>query len=331
MTLGNLGVDPVAERVYQAILNHPEADLEQVEAEAGTTPADTASALDRLANMALVVWDGKHSRPQLANPDTALAALLAQHESEVARRKANLETSRQAIDQLLSARRSEAASSVELERVLGLDAVLRKIEDLSQTCQTSVWSFNPGGPQSRENLRRSRPLNEETLGRGVRMRALYLDSVHNDEATLEHIQWLVERGAEIRTMPTLPLRMIIVDQRTALVPIDDDDSTKGAMLVDGRGMVTALSALFTSVWKSAEPIGPRKFREHGQLNEQERQAIKLWAHGHTDRAVATALGVSERTVRRMSEAIALRLGARSRFEAGARAMDAGWLTSGDLI
>jgi DNA-binding CsgD family transcriptional regulator/sugar-specific transcriptional regulator TrmB len=331
MSLGDLGFDPVAERVYQALLNHPEADLEQVVDDAGTPLGETVSALDRLANMALVVWDTERTRPQLVNPDTALAALLAQHESEVARRKLNLEASRQAIDQLLSARRSEAASSVEMVRVLGLDAVLRKIEDLSRTCQTSVWSFNPGGPQSRVNLRRSRPLNEETLERGVRMRALYLDSVRNDDATMEHVAWLVERGAEVRTAPTLPLRMIIVDQLTALVPIDDNDSAKGALVVQGPGVVKAMSALFISVWKTAQPIGPRRFREHGQLNEQERQAILLWAHGHTDRAVASALGVSERTVRRMSEAIAARLGARSRFEAGARAMEVGWLSSGDLI
>lgn len=180
-------------------------------------------------------------------------------------------------------------------------------------------------------MARSRPLNEETLDRGVRMRTVYLDSVRNDEPSIEHARWLTERGAEVRTVPTLPLRMLVVDRELALVPLDENDSSAGALLVSGRGVVAALSALFVSVWRNAHPLGQRRARQPGRPSEQEQQALRGWVQGDTDHLVARRLGVSERTVRRISDNLAERLGARSRFEMAARAMDAGWLCAEDLI
>lgn len=327
--LAELGLDTNAERVYRTLLADPEADRETIRDAIGISEPDLGDALSRLAALALV-HDSGDDQPRLINPDAALTALLAQYESDIASRKVRLEESRMAIGQLLEARHAAAPDSLDIERVIGLDAVRRRIEDLSQRCSHTIWSFNPGGAQSAENLRRSRPLNQETLARGVRMRAVYLDSVLNDEATVEHINWLSDLGAEVRVTPTLPLRMIVVDSEVVMVPLDDD-SAQGAMVVTGRGMVTALSALFTSTWRTSKPFGPRRHRERGQLNEQEMQALRLWAQGRTDRAVANALGVSERTVRRMAESINARLGARSRFEAGVRARDTGLLTSEDLL
>ncbi|MEV5003472.1 helix-turn-helix transcriptional regulator [Nocardioides sp. LML1-1-1.1] len=326
--LSELGLDTDAERVYRALLTDPEADRETIRDAIGISEPDLHQALGRLAALALVHDAG--DQPRLINPDAALTALLAQYESDIASRKVRLEESRMAIGQLLEARHAAAPDSLDIERVIGLDAVRRRIEELSQRCSHTIWSFNPGGAQSAENLRRSRPLNQETLARGVRMRAVYLDSVLNDEATVEHINWLSDLGGEVRVTPTLPLRMIVVDSEVVMVPLDDD-SAQGAMVVTGRGMVTALSALFTSTWRTSKPFGPRRHRERGQLNEQEMQALRLWAQGRTDRAVANALGVSERTVRRMAESINARLGARSRFEAGVRARDTGLLTSEDLL
>jgi len=45
----------------------------------------------------------------------------------------------------------------------------------------------------------------------------------------------------------------------------------------------------------------------------------------TDEAAARRLGVSLRTVRRWASHLADRLGARSRFQAGVRARERGWI------
>ncbi|MFI5758056.1 LuxR C-terminal-related transcriptional regulator [Streptomyces sp. NPDC051569] len=334
MSLDYLGLDPLTQAVYQTLLLQPDADISDISSHAGVTLDDTRRALDRLAGLALVRWGGDEtSSPALNDPDTALSALLARQQAEIAERQVQIEESRAAIADLLTARTTSVKDQdrSDVERVIGLEAVRTRIEKLAEACREEVWSFNPGGPQSEQNLVRSRPLNRETLARGVRMRAVYLDSVRNDEPSLVHLKWLTEEGAEVRTQPVLPIRMIVIDRSIAVVPMDDRSTAKGALVVTGRGMVAGLVALFVSTWKSAHPIGPRRCREPGQPSTQQRAALRLWAQGATDAVVARTLGISERTVRRISEALTERLGARSRFEAGARAMDIGWLNGDDLI
>ncbi|WP_133734073.1 response regulator transcription factor [Nocardia ignorata] len=53
--------------------------------------------------------------------------------------------------------------------------------------------------------------------------------------------------------------------------------------------------------------------------------ILLLAEGLTDDAIGRRIGISERTVRRRVAVIVELLGARSRFEAGAKSVAAGWL------
>ncbi|MFH8492087.1 response regulator transcription factor [Streptomyces longisporoflavus] len=61
------------------------------------------------------------------------------------------------------------------------------------------------------------------------------------------------------------------------------------------------------------------------LSSTERALLRLAAEGCTDAAAASRLHVSHRTARRMMAALMERLGARSRFEAGVKAVRLGWL------
>ncbi|MGW2374540.1 response regulator transcription factor [Kitasatospora sp. NPDC001683] len=73
------------------------------------------------------------------------------------------------------------------------------------------------------------------------------------------------------------------------------------------------------------PAGRGAPKRTGGLSAQEARAIRLLADGLTDEAVAKRLGVSHRTARRLATELMERLGARSRFEAGVRAVQQGWL------
>ncbi|RPK62449.1 transcriptional regulator NarL [Streptomyces sp. ADI96-15] len=66
--------------------------------------------------------------------------------------------------------------------------------------------------------------------------------------------------------------------------------------------------------------------KEADLSEAEREVLRLMCAGCTDEVAARRLGVSLRTVRRMVSRLMARLDARSRFEAGVRAGQRGWLT-----
>ncbi|MFF3737170.1 hypothetical protein [Streptomyces sp. NPDC002566] len=104
-------------------------------------------------------------------------------------------------------------------------------------------------------MRSSRPLAEGLLDRNVRLRTLYLDSARNDPATVAHTDRLAALGGRIRTVPSLPNRMIICDRRIAVVAVDSDDTAAGAVVLRTAGVVSSLYALFESVWQSAPPMG----------------------------------------------------------------------------
>jgi DNA-binding NarL/FixJ family response regulator len=55
--------------------------------------------------------------------------------------------------------------------------------------------------------------------------------------------------------------------------------------------------------------------------------VRLLAEGMTDEGVSRRIGVSLRTVRRIASDLMTRLTARSRFEAGVKAAQLGWIDS----
>lgn len=70
--------------------------------------------------------------------------------------------------------------------------------------------------------------------------------------------------------------------------------------------------------KSGPPAADRP-----TFDARETTVIRLLEQGCTDDAVARRLGLSDRTVRRMTASLMSKLGARSRFEAGVRAAQLG--------
>ncbi|MER7515644.1 helix-turn-helix transcriptional regulator [Streptomyces sp. NPDC126499] len=323
-----MGLDGDTEAVYRLMLEHPSWGVERMAQALDCDRSEVTSALDRLADLALL-------RPSLSDPgslravppDLALEALLARQQAELARRQQEFEQSRAAVAELLAdysvLRDGQRTGGV--ERLVGLDAIRARLEELACRARREALAFAPGGPQPAANRDAGRPLAEATLHRGVGLRTVYLDSVVNDPASREHAQWLVAQGAEIRTVPSLPMRMHIIDREVVLVPLDPQDSSKGAVVIHEAGALAGFCALFDQVWASGTPIGEAPARGGPEVTRQEIALLKLLSDGMTDEAAARKLGVSLRTERRMITELSTRLGAGSRFQLGQRAAELGLL------
>lgn len=216
-----------------------------------------------------------------------------------------------------------------IERVEGLDQVQGKVEELVQQTSREFLAFVPGGAQPAEGLETSKAMDQAMIDRGVAMRSIYLDSLRNDSLTAERAHWLVRLGAGLRTVPVLPLRLLIADRTVAIVPVDPDNSVRGAVRIAEPGVIAALVALFEQLWKSALPFGESAASDPGKPTRQEQELLNLLAQGTTDEVAARRLGVSLRTVRRMVAGLMGQLGAHSRFEAGLRVAEKGWLLPRD--
>ena len=326
--LTTLGLDATAETVYRAMLAGPDHGVDRLCADLELTQSQVRSALDTLSGLALI-RPSHESEGQLraVSPDLGMEILLARQQAELAAQQMRLEASRATAAQLIAqyADLRPVGSSPGVEQLVGLDRIRDRITQLTRGITSEVMGFSPDGAQTEENLQAARPLDQEALDRGVRMRVVYLDSIRNNAPTVAYADWLAERGGQVRTVATLPTRMIIIDRTTAVIPVTSDDTAAGAVVLTGNGTVTALCALFESVWAAARPLGQTPIRDPRGLLPQEQTTLTLLADGHTDDAIAKRLGVSPRTARRIATDLIERLNARSRFEAGVKAVQQGWL------
>ncbi|MEU0369810.1 helix-turn-helix transcriptional regulator [Streptomyces sp. NPDC006283] len=327
--LETLGLDRTTESVYRAMLRYPQDDPGELGARLDLAEDGVRSAQKVLAALNLVNMSYEHpDRLRAVSPDLGLEALLARQSAELAAHQQRIEESRAAAARLISeyAGLQPGTPDSGVEQVVGIDAIRERLAQLQRDIRQEVMSFSPDGAQTAENLRAARPLNQQLLQRGVRMRTIYLDSVRNSPPTVAHADWLTEMGGQVRTVPLLPTRMLIADRSLAILPIDCEDTSAGAVILTGQGTLNALCALFDTTWEAAQPLGTARRRDANGLTGQESTALRLLAQGHTDEAIAKRLGVSHRTARRIATELMERLGARSRFEAGVRAVQHGWLS-----
>jgi DNA-binding CsgD family transcriptional regulator len=327
MMLEGLGLDSSTEDVYRLMLTNHRWGVGTLAGRLGLSEAELRACLDNLAELKLLAPSSVPGELRPVDPKAGLNALLEHQEAELSSRRSQLTQAREAaaclieeFNDLYSGSRQRHA-----EQLVGIAAVQERIGILAGAATFECLTFNPGGAQSPASLEGSKPLDLTVIQRGVTMRTVYLDSVRNDSATAEYARWLTGLGGEVRTVPTLPLRMLLIDRETALVPFDPANTRRGAVQLSGVGVVTGLVALFESVWESAEPFGAGPERDEQGLTRQQRELLRLLGEGITDAAAGNRLGLSLRTVRRMMAELMERLDAQSRFEAGLRAGQRGWL------
>ncbi|MGW2485324.1 helix-turn-helix transcriptional regulator [Streptomyces sp. NPDC001251] len=327
--LSTLGLDPTAEAVYQLMATRPEGwGVEQITEHLGRDGGEVREALDRLAEAELLRQSvGRPGTWRAVSPELGVRLLLRRQQDELDRRQREITAAHDEVGRMISRLRAgaTAASGTDIEQLVGIDAIQSRLDLIAARAAEEICTFMPGGAQSQAALDAAKPNDALLLSRGVAMRTVCLDSVRGSAPTLGYARWLAESGGEVRTVPTLSPRMIVVDRECALVPLDPSDTRAGAVVLRVPGVVAALMALFERVWVTALPLGcaaPRE--ERTGLTPQERALLTLLGRGITDEAAARQLGVSLSTVRRAMAALMERLGARSRFEAGLRAAQRGW-------
>lgn len=321
----SLGLSTTAEAVYRAMLRQPSWGVAEIAKSLTITMQEVHDALDELIELALV-RESQASPGQLrpTSPEVGLAALLARAKASIAQQQYEIETTQLAIDTLAELHNStnQHDQLIQLDR---LDVVRDQLEHLARQTEVECLSFNPGRAHKPDAMAASKPVNQVALERGVSIKAIYQDSFRNDPDTLAYAQWFTGLGGEIRTVPLILFQMIIVDRKAALLPVDPSDSRKGAVEIHNPGIMTALGALFDHVWSTATPFGSAATLDDNGLDPTERELLRLLGDGDTDEAAARKLGVSVRTIQRMMSDLTQRLGAESRFQAGANAVRQRWL------
>ncbi|TCC11840.1 helix-turn-helix domain-containing protein [Kribbella soli] len=258
-------------------------------------------------------------------PDVAFGTTLL-------RRQESLEAARKTVSALseefrASVSRRDAHHLVEV--IVGATTLRERLRDLQNSAREEILWFcraNPLAMQGAENT-------EEygALSRGVRYRAIYERALIETPGELDSIAEGVSWGEEARVVPTLPVRIAIVDRSTAICPlVRDDEQSIGepsAAIISRGQLLDALLALFESYWELGTPVRLQSEEKHedGGLDDSERLLLSLLVGGVPDKSIANQLGISRRTVQRRLDRLMALAGVDTRTGLAFQAAKRDWL------
>lgn len=320
-------MDQAAEQVYQSVLAIPHATVAEVASRLRMPESTVSERLAGLHELGVVQPSQVAAAGWRAvNPALAMGRRIAEQEQSVARQLDAIAERRVELHRLVDVYGHGSNDRDAIVRIADRDDVLAHLSDLVSTARREVAAFVTNRP-SAAALEQSRDLDAHLLARGVRLRTICLDIFRRDRGMQKALKSNAAAGAEIRTVPTLPTRMIVFDQREAVIATDPTDPSAGALLVSNHSAVALFVDLFHRYWDHAAPFPDATDAVAGAsaLSPMERMVIRMLADGQKDESIARATGQSVRTVRRIVSGISARVGARGRFDLALHAADQGWV------
>ncbi|MET9802581.1 helix-turn-helix transcriptional regulator [Streptomyces sp. NPDC006368] len=323
-------MDDRTETVYGLFLARPTLRGSEVVDRLGWPEADVGHVLDQLVRLGVLYADRRDGEEvfRLARPDVGLSLLLTLREAELTRRQGQVEAARAAVSALAARTDTGWAHHVEaIERFQGEETLRARLWDLMFSAREEILLLLPARVQAPDAFGDASLLDKSVAERGVAVRRVYQYSVRNDPRALEYAEGLVRDGAEVRTAPALPVVLLIVDRKAAVIEWEPGRGQEGTMALEmhSPGAVDITRLLFDTYWEAGTPLGDTPPTDRNSLTPQERELLRLLAVGNTDASVSRRMGISLRTVRRMYARLMDRLQVKSRFEAGVEATRRGWI------
>jgi DNA-binding CsgD family transcriptional regulator/sugar-specific transcriptional regulator TrmB len=323
-----LGVDEATFAVYHALLSHPDSTPAEISALVKLPLAEVNQIMDDLRKLELLVptWTDPESE-HAVHPRVGLSGLVERRRGELNRLADELrqaETSAEVIseqyNELLTSR-----SSGDVEVLKGRANASRRIEELGLNARGSFWGMIPAHIDDTIHPDSVTP-DLQLLQRGIKLRTIYLQNMTVSKPGLDYAATLHRHGGEVRATPTLPMRLLIIDHELAVMAMDPENPTAGALIHRSPAVVALAMALFDTYWaRAADLFSPEDRDDNNPLTPHEAEVLRLLAGGAKDEQVARLLGISLRTARRITANLSERLDATSRFELGVAAAKRGWV------
>ncbi|MGI5440944.1 helix-turn-helix domain-containing protein [Streptomyces shenzhenensis] len=334
MALEAAGVSDIEESVYRLLVTSGQASVTDVALRTGLDEAEAAGVLKALAAKGMAAHaDGLPSDFRATPPDVALLPRLK-------RRAEALDLARAETTDLLQAyqdtmRRQDAGQLIEV--ITGAEALRQHLRQIQASAHDELLWFckaqyvaMPSGSNTAEF---------EALARGVRYRVVYEKAFFDDEGAVDNVVAGMRAGEIARAVPQLPLRLAIADRSIAVCPLvpggpQGSLTEPTAALVRDSNLLAALIALFERYWEDAVPLGVdstgavsgRDATDRPDpLSPTDRRLLALLVAGVADKAIATQMALSRRTVQRRIQHMMELAGATTRMQLAWQAARRGWL------
>lgn len=321
-TLSSLGIDEAEERAYRWILEHSGACAQELSGALALGPKKAQGLLESIEAKGLVTHSPERPRRYFPSaPDIALGALFLQQQ------KALLETQHtiQELQEQVSVSQHSDEQKQMVELITSREAERQILEQMDRTVQHEFITLMRG-PMRVSQLdvpaEKDHPAQREALKRGVSYRTVIDSKLLENPAFTDTIRSDMDAGEEIKVALNLPLKLVLVDHRIGLIPLNLGELDSPALLVRSSSLLDAFYELFEMLWERAAPISFNKASKlvaspaDTKFGEEIKGLISLMAAGLNDKTIAYDLNISKRTLERRIAELMQVLNARTRFQVG---------------
>lgn len=331
--LESLGLSEDERTVYETLVERGSATVAEVRGSVSGGHRRLPRTLSDLEAKGLLSRaSGRPARYAAVPPEVGLELLFVQREEELRRaRVAASDLARRFQD----ARQRKDVSGL-IEIVEGQRAVVERLGAVPRMARSELRVMARPPFITVNEVWRAR-VDDVHSRTDVRVRSL-LDPQYFDlkEQGLEFIREDIAAGEEYRVMNKVPLKLVIADDRAALIPLEiAEQGIQSAVLFHASALLDAFIEVFETCWALAFPLDipaegeDREVEDPEAIRVDERELLSLLVAGTPDGTIARQLGLSSTTLQRRITALKDRLGATTRLQIGVRAALRGWITDAE--
>ncbi|WP_245580306.1 helix-turn-helix domain-containing protein [Arthrobacter castelli] len=262
------------------------------------------------------------------SPDVALSELVDDDERHLQELRGSITKRRRDFSSLvpvyLDARRKLALES-SVEVLEDPVQIQRLIIDYGRDVTEQVLIAQPGPGYNADVHEEGIKKDLTLLANGVVRKNISHDTTRDHVPTRRAVEALTPAGGQYRTLPQIPLRLMIFDQNL-VVASRQLGNDLAALVIRDVNLIRVFTDIYNAAWDVATPFLPEEnMPSPSKLNNVQQAILKGLAAGHGDEAIARRLDINVRTCRRHIAWMLEELGAGSRFQAAIKAREAGWI------
>jgi len=273
-----MGFSSYEVKCYLSLLEKATLTVSEVSKIAGIPRANAYEALERLMAKGLCVSKpGTQKRYSASDPELlaeklrfmadettkrALAALSKKKENLLKTNDTEKEKIVRLIDELKPLFKASQQNSNSLEYIEILKdphQIHKKIMELAEGASSEVLAFTkPPYTGPPEKLQEQMDQEQDILKKNLTIKSIYeiATDPQDREWQLRIIDEAMRGGEEARVIETLPMKMLIFDEKTVLFALEDPVSGKPSLttqVIEHKALATGLKILFETLWEQAEP------------------------------------------------------------------------------
>lgn len=308
-----LGVSLEEQKAYEFLLQNPGSTAPDVAREARWSAQRAGQVLKSLEAKGMANCFPERTPRYLPTPPEVALDLLTTRKQE------ELQRARVVAQRWQSKVRQAPFDEQPVEIITGREAISHMFQHMHRSARQEILCLERA-PYVNTPIYGYADVQKQAMARGVVLRNIMDPSILDSPGKAESLRKEVEDGEDTRVLVNLPMKMVIADHRTALIPLTLEQVSEIALLLRPSLLLDALCELFEILWDRATPFGTAAVSV--RLSEKIRRSIdtdrlvSLLAAGMNDKSIAQELDLSARTLERRILELAKHLGARTRFQAG---------------